>query len=206
MKLRLLGLAGLVGVVRVVVVVVSADPARTSSASPDAADARVALDQAMNERQRVVVPAATPALTRLAASAGVVRLNPAREATARVHGRSVLASLFDGPELRYENASLDQALAEEADNSFVVAAGGADKVQASRVEQTAPGVIRVEGSVRAWSKIGQVQGDRIVWATPSNILRIDATLEKEDAWRVTSFIWSFAPGSEPSSVAGARHE
>jgi hypothetical protein len=77
--------------------------------------------------------------------------------------------------------------------------GGANDFHYAMVRRVSPTQIELRGTVRTWAKMAQVQHDgRVVPATPTNTLDVDSTLTLSGkTWKVSSFNWAFAPGSQP---------
>lgn len=80
-----------------------------------------------------------------------------------------------------------------------VLAGGAGDFHYALVRRITPDKIRLRGTVRTWERYAQAQaGKRVVLATPHNTLDVVATLvHAKGGWRISSFNWAFAPGSQP---------
>jgi hypothetical protein len=144
-------------------------------APPQAAQLTSVFERAMIDRQQLASPSGPPDIGELSA-------------------------VFTGDELRREHAALTDAAAIQANTDIRAFGGGADSFNYSRIATSSNSEAILAGSYRAWSRVGQVQKDgRIVPATPSNTIDYIAQLSRESdgRWRVSSFSWSFAPGSEP---------
>jgi hypothetical protein len=149
---------------------------------------------AMNTRQLVLVPPNS-------ASAPIAQQpSSARLSQMVSSGDQQVSALFTDTQLQSERATLAQAAAGDATSNVRVTGGGADDFHYSLIKQLEPGEISLQGTVRAWQAFSQVQagGNKVVPATPHNILDVKATLIRTAAgWRVSNLNWAFAPGSQP---------
>jgi hypothetical protein len=113
--------------------------------------------------------------------------------------RATLLRYFTGRALRAELARLEPA-AQPSHAADVVAFGGGVRVfSVTRSSRLDDNTAVLTGTGTAWARVGQVQADRTVTATPSNDIVVTATLDRDAAgvWRVAELSWSFAPGSVP---------
>jgi hypothetical protein len=169
---------------------VSSAGARTGSPAA-VASAKSAFQRAMVASQHVAVPVHDPGK----------RQTPRMRQDTRAAGVRSLRTAFAGAALTHETDTLDNALNQEADPAFLVFGGGSDHFVYHRAEATSSTRVLIVATVRMWSRIAQVRptdGKTIV-ATPASPVDVRAVVEKgsDGAWKVTSYTWSFPPGSGP---------
>lgn len=159
--------------------------------SNDLAHARSAFEEAMAMSQSVAgadVPAGQ-AITQADLSAMTVR------GTARLRRR------FMGAELAAQLSALTHARNMNASPQFRSVGGSADHFVYSAVERIDSAHVSLAGHFTAHSTVFLPdQKGTLVEADPSNVLNFTATMAKDasrDEWFVTSYDWTFAPGSEP---------
>jgi hypothetical protein len=162
------------------------------SGSPAAVtSAKSVFERAMVLSQRAAVPVRQPGH----------RQSARMRQDTRAAATRALATAFAGQALTHETRALDNALTQEADPSFLVLGGGSDHFVYHSVEAASSARILLTATVRTWSRIAQVRptDGKTVVATPSNAIDVRAVVEKgaDGAWRVTSYTWTFQPGSEP---------
>jgi hypothetical protein len=172
--------------------------------------AKSSYQDAMIARQTTGIPALNAdAKTRIAslksgAVSAAVAPNPAVETLSVLqrNGDDRLRQLFHGKALENESKGLAAAIEmQKGSTNFRALDGGADSFSYKSERAIDADTVEITGSVRAWSKVAQVQSDGIplVIATPSNVLNVTTTMKKnsQGLWQVDSFVWEFAPGSAP---------
>lgn len=167
-----------------------ANAGSNARSAQEARIARAALAQALDARQRVLVPSRVTGPQALSRPEGAEML---------ASGQQALARYFIGKQLAKETLILSNGVATlQKDATFRVLGGGADHLVVSRSDVNRD-YVRLVGTVRTWQKMAQVQEHgHLVVATPSNVLDFTATISVSgSASRITNFSWSFHPGSEP---------
>ena len=182
--------------------VLAAAASLTGCTSADHADPRVtgsakaAFERAMVLNQRVVVPVRAPGSRQSAAMLAAAML-----AATRAGGERRLAAVFTGAALEHERAVLDGALGQQRDASFRVLGGGARGFAYHRVDVVSDTRVVLIATFSEWSRIAQVRttDGRMVAATPTSLVDVRATVDKgaDGVWKVSSYTWTFHPGSEP---------
>jgi len=147
----------------------------TPALSSQAVQLRSVFERAMVDRQQLASPASSANMTEL-------------------------STVFTEGELQREQATATVAAAVQKNSEIRALGGGADSFSYSRIATLSDSQAVLTGSYRAWARVGQVQKNgQVLSATPSNIIDYTAQLSRDAAgnWRVSSLVWSFAPGSEP---------
>ena len=155
--------------------------------------AETTFQAAMVARQQILVPPTTQPAS--------VAPRPASGALSQMAstGQQEASGLFTGPALQQETGILHNAQTTDAKSDVRVLGGGADNFHYSTATSLPSREIELHGTFQAWARFAQVQaGSRVVPATPHNTLDYVATLVRSgNSWKVLTFNWAFAPGSEP---------
>ncbi len=148
-------------------------------------------------QQAMVPPGLSPTVAKdaaLSAHSDLATRNAMKaSAAARLRG------LFSGKALGDFTTATNNGIDALADPSFRVLGGGADSLRVADATRLDASTLKITGTVRMWSSMAQVQGTKLVPATPSNLVDFRAILRKQPsgAWLTTDYTWSFHPGSEP---------
>ena len=191
------------GVIATVGVATSARPqqaevsnAETSSAVTTAAiDALVVHQQAYAFTLPVQIPAAG---LRQPTSAAGIQNGPAPTA-ARVNKVAAIGRSFTGAAADQEVGLVDTVQKANASSDYKSLDGGVSSVAIDSVKINGRHA-QVHGLATMWSSVAQQQPDgRWVVATPRNTLQVTLELDPDvnGRWKVSTFKWTFAPGSEP---------
>lgn len=133
----------------------------------------------------------------------VLTSGPSRAEVQRVDaaGRTLLEKHFVGSALADRITSHSAMIAAQEDRSvpgFTPLGGGVSGLDAESVSVDGD-TAAVHARVTTWARMSQVEPDsRVVVSQPSNDLLVDASLVRtSDGWKVSTYDWVFAPGSEP---------
>ena len=185
-RIALLGLGVAAGTLAAVVVTT----AGTSSASVSVSQATDLVRSATVISQQVVVPAS---------SGESDDLHPATTDLTKTEslGRERLSAYYTGKALVDQTADLDKAMHQEEQPDFVALGGGASDFVVTSTRSSGS-ALYVKARVDVWSLVGQIQRGKVVRARPVNTILVTATVVKTASGpRISSYIWTFAPGSSP---------
>jgi hypothetical protein len=109
----------------------------------------------------------------------------------------VLGAYFTSPQLEKELAIATGVVSNGSDGPACIYGGGVDWVRLDTVNTTGT-TADATGQFRAWSRIAQWQGSGPKMAEPHNTLDATFNLRRINRkWLISSYQWTFAPGSEP---------
>jgi hypothetical protein len=116
-------------------------------------------------------------------------------------GRAQLAEHFAGAALADRMRSHAAMIAEQKNHSvpgFIPLGGGVSDMQVQSLSVDGD-TATVRARLTTWARMSDVQPDgTVVVSQPSNDLLVDARLTRTPGgWLVTTYDWTFAPGSEP---------
>jgi len=109
-----------------------------------------------------------------------------------------LSPFFAAPRLTEDVASGTSMLADEASTPSCLYGGGVDWVRLSAITIQGSSATAT-GQYRTWARVGAAgRGGLITIAEPHNTIAATFMLDRRSgAWRISSYGWRFAPGSEP---------
>jgi hypothetical protein len=109
----------------------------------------------------------------------------------------VLSAYFTSPQLEKEVAIATGVVSDAKGGPACIYGGGADWVRLDNVN-TDGAIADATGQFRAWSRIAQWQASGPKMAEPHNTLDATFNLRRINGkWLISSYRWTFAPGSEP---------
>ena len=109
----------------------------------------------------------------------------------------VLSAYFTSPQLEREVAIATGIVSDAKGGPACIYGGGVDWVRLDNVN-TNGATADATGQFRAWSRIAQWQASGPKIAEPHNTLDATFNLRRINGkWLISSYRWTFAPGSEP---------
>jgi hypothetical protein len=109
----------------------------------------------------------------------------------------VLGAYFTSPQLEKEVAIATGVVSNAKGGAACIYGGGVDWVRLDTVNTTGA-MAAANGQFRAWSRVAQWQATGPKMAEPHNTLDATFNLRRVNGkWLISSYDWTFAPGSEP---------
>jgi len=111
---------------------------------------------------------------------------------------TAIESVFDAAGAVNEKKALNNAITMERDPNFRALAAGVSNIRYKDVEISGS-LATVTGVVTVWSKTETFNNGRWLISSPSSDLEFQMTLVADSSghWKVHSYSWTFAAGSEP---------
>jgi len=198
MRMRYVVTGGaLVAVAAMFAIPAIAGPSSPVSAS-DVAAAEATLLNGIIAQQQVLVPPGASMHTSQSAARSVITSASMRSAM-KLAASTKLHKYYTAAAYTYAQKTATSGINAQSDPTFRVLGGGADMFNVLTETAVDSSTLNLTGTVRTRSDIAQLQGTTLVPADPTNILDFNAVMIKQTdgSWLISSYSWTFHPGSEP---------